>query len=169
MIHDEHPFQDRPEQRDPVRRLRGRLAAPVTIVTAGGPATRTGLTVSSLSVIEGAPGVVQLVVGPTSDMWDVAATTGRFVVHVCRGSDRPIAEVFAGLRPSLGGLFSGLDVTDGDHGPIIDALTERAHCQYVDRTEIGYAGVITATITAIDTGDLDDPLIYFRGGYRSLD
>ncbi len=49
-IHDEHPFVTPPEQRDPARRLRGRLAAPVTILTAGRDRNRTGLTVSSLVV-----------------------------------------------------------------------------------------------------------------------
>ena len=33
MIHDENPFIDSPDQRDPIRRFRGRLTAPVTIVT----------------------------------------------------------------------------------------------------------------------------------------
>lgn len=169
MIHDENPFVDSPDQRDPIRRFRGRLSAPVTIVTSGGGPNRTGLTVSSLNVIEGEPGLVEMVVGPTSDLWDVVADSGTFVVHICRSSDRALAEVFAGLRPSPGGMFAGLAVTGSDFGPVIETLGDRAHCRFIDRREVGFSGVVAGEIDHIDVGDLVDPLVYFRGGYRGLE
>lgn len=168
MIHDENPFLDAPDQRDPVRRFRGRLAAPVTVVTAGSGADQTGLTVSSLNVVEGEPGVAHLVVGPTADLWDAAEDFGSFVVHILEAGDRHLAEVFAGLRPSPGGIFAGLDVTDSDFGPVIDRLGNRAYCRFVDRYELGYSGIVTGEIDEVETGGLTDPLIYFRGQYRSL-
>ena len=55
-IHEgEHPFHPPEGERDPVRRMRGRLAAPVTIITAGDDVGRSGLTVSSLMLAEGDP------------------------------------------------------------------------------------------------------------------
>ena len=55
-IHEgEHPFIRPEADRDPVRRFRGRLVAPVTIVTAGDDVGRAGLTVSSLMLAEGEP------------------------------------------------------------------------------------------------------------------
>ncbi|MGD2061285.1 MAG: flavin reductase, partial [Acidimicrobiia bacterium] len=83
MIHDENPFAEPPDRRDPARRFRGRLSSPVTIVTAGGGRDRTGLTISSLLVVEGEPAMVELVVGPTSDLWDAVAESGHFVIHIC--------------------------------------------------------------------------------------
>ena len=62
MIHSEHPFRPEPGDLDPARRFRGRIAAGVTIVTAGTGSKPTGLTVSSLLVIEGDPAYVELVV-----------------------------------------------------------------------------------------------------------
>ncbi|HEY6635326.1 MAG TPA: flavin reductase family protein [Acidimicrobiia bacterium] len=168
MIHDDNPFLDSPEQRDPLRRLRGRLSSPVTIVTSGGPGNRTGLTVSSLMVIEGDPGLVKLVIGPGSDLWESVESFGSFVVHVCREADRHLAEVFAGLRPSPGGPFAGADVTDTDSGPLIDELGDRAICRWVDSIEVGYSGLVTGEIISVDTDDLVDPLVYFRGRYRAL-
>ena len=83
-IHDEHPFVPPPEQRDPVRLLRGRLVAPVTIFTAGDdPAGWTGLTVSSLVVAEGDPPLLYCLLGPTTDLVERIAQTDRFLVHVC--------------------------------------------------------------------------------------
>lgn len=168
MIHDENPFVDSPDQRDPVRRFRGRLAAPVTLVTAGSGAEATGLTVSSLNVVEGDPGVVQLVVGPTTDLWDVAKESAAFVIHILGKSDRHLAEVFAGLRPSPGGVFAGLELTPSEHGPVIDRLANRAYCRFLDRYELGYSGIVTGEIEAVDAAGLTDPLLYFRGSYRSL-
>ncbi|HJQ78178.1 MAG TPA: flavin reductase family protein [Acidimicrobiia bacterium] len=168
MIHGEHPFAPDPADRDPVRHFRGRLTAPVTVVTSGGGETRTGLTVSSLFVVEGEPGWVQLVVGPTSELWASIEETSRFVVHVCREKDRHLAEVFAGLRPSPGGLFTGLDVTVSDWGPVIEVLGTRAFCELDTTTEIGWSGVISGRIDRVETTGLNDPLAYFRGRFRSI-
>lgn len=169
MIHDENPFVDAPDHRDPVRRFRGRLASPVTVVTAGNGPEQTGLTVSSLNVLEGEPGVTQLVVGPTSDLWDVTKRSGAFVIHILGSGDRHLAEVFAGLRPSPGGVFAGLDLRASDHGPVIDRLANRAYCRFLDRYELGYSGIVTGEIEAVEADSLTDPLIYFRGTYRTLD
>jgi flavin reductase (DIM6/NTAB) family NADH-FMN oxidoreductase RutF len=168
VIHDDNPFADAPDSRDPVRRFRGRLNAPVTICTAGDSDNRTGLTVSSLMVVEGDPGQVQAVVGPTTDLWDVVADTGRFVVHVCGERHRSLAEVFASLRPSPGGIFTRLSVTDSEWGPVIDDLADRAYCSLVSRLEVGISGVVTAHIDQVEVADLTNPLAYFRGQYHTL-
>jgi len=168
MIHDENPFVEAADQRDPVRRFRGRLAAPVTVVTSGSDDHPAGLTVSSLNVVEGTPGIAQLVVGSTTDLWDVAEQTGAFVIHVLEEGDRHLAEVFAGLRPSPGGPFAGLDLTQSRHGPVIERLADRAYCRFLDRYEVGYSGILTGEIESVEASGLIDPLVYFRGSYRSL-
>lgn len=167
-IHGDNPFVDDPDSRDPVRRFRGRLAAPVTIITAGEGEERTGLTVSSLMVIEGDPGRVETVVGPTTDLWDLMETEGRFVIHVCTEGHRSLAEVFAGLRPSPGGIFAGLEVSQSEWGPVIDELDNRAYCTFEARREVGHSGVVTATIDRVEVGEFANPLAYFRGGYHRL-
>lgn len=167
MIHRENPFADDPGARDPVRRFRGRLSAPVTVVTSGHE-ERAGLTVSSLMILEGEPGHVELVVGPTTDLWDVAAETGRFVIHVCDSTRRSLSEVFAGLRPNPGGVFAGLATTVSEWGPLIDDLPDRAYCTFLERREVGYSGLISGQIDRVELSGLTDPLVYFRGSYHSL-
>jgi flavin reductase (DIM6/NTAB) family NADH-FMN oxidoreductase RutF len=168
MIHEGNPFADTPDSRDPVRRFRGRLGAPVTIITAGDGERRAGLTVSSLMVVEGEPGRVVAVVGPTSDLWDVVADSARFVVHVCSSDNRHTAEVFAGLRPSPGGIFAEVPVQASDWGPVFSDLANRVYCTLEDRRELGHSGVIAGTIDRVEADDIDDPLLYFRGRYRGL-
>lgn len=168
MIHGDNPFAEPPDQRDPVRRFRGRLAAPVTIVTSGFGESKTGLTVSSLMIVEGESGLVQLIVGPTSDVWGVMEETERFVIHICHENDREWAQVFAGLRPNPGGVFAGLEITESEYGPLIDHLTTRAYCRFVEKREVGYSGIVTGEVDRIEAANISDPLVYFRGGYRSL-
>lgn len=167
-IHTDHPFVPDPDERDQTRRFRGRLIAPVTIVTAGNDEKRTGLTVSSLMVIEGAPPHIVIVVGPTSDLWDLADETGHLVVHICRQSDRGRSDVFAGLRPSPGGVFANSATELTSWGPVLTDIADRAYCTVTERREIGYSGLVTARIDEIELSGITDPLVYFRGRYQSL-
>lgn len=168
MIHTEHPFLPDPADRDVVRQFRGRLAAGVTIVTAGQGTDGTGLTVSSLFLVQGEPAEAHLVIGPTTDLWSVVEETGRFVIHICRHEDRRIADVFAGLSPSPGGVFAGVETEPSDWGPMVTALSNRAFCTLVRKEETGWSGVVVGRIDEVTVSALDDPLVHFRSGYRRL-
>jgi 3-hydroxy-9,10-secoandrosta-1,3,5(10)-triene-9,17-dione monooxygenase reductase component len=168
-IHEgEHPFHAAEADRNPIRRMRGRLAAPVTIVTSGDDEGWAGLTVSSLMLAEGDPGSVHFMLGLTADVFDVIDRTDRFVVHVLSQEHRVLSEVFAGRRPSPGGPFTGISVTRTDWGPAIDAVDDRAYCSRVEAVEHGYSLLVSATIDEVEVSDLTDPLVYFRGAYRVL-
>ena len=95
------PFAVPPERRDPARRLRGRLVAPVTVWTAGHPPGGAGLTVSSVLVAEGQPARLLGLIDPTSAFWEAAQETGAFVVHVLGVGDRALAERFSEVRPPI--------------------------------------------------------------------
>lgn len=168
MIHSEHPFKPDPADRDLARRFRGRLAAGVTIVTAGRDPDWTGLTVSSLLVVQGEPAQAHLVVGPSTDLWDTAAETGLFIIHICRYEDRRMADVFAGLWPSPGGFFAGVPVTQSQWGPVLGDLPDRAYCRFESREEVGWSGVVVGLIEQVEVSDLQDPMVHFRSGYHRL-
>ena len=168
MIHSGNPFSDEPGSRDPVRRLRGRLASPVTIITAGTSANRTGLTVSALAVVEGEPAQVHTFISPASDLWTLAAETRRFIVHILGFEHATLAEVFAGLRPSPGGLFATAPTTDSDWGPVLSAIPNRAFCTVISHEEVGFSGLMAAAIDRTELSDFSDPLVYFRARYRRL-
>lgn len=164
-----NPFAAPEERREPVRRLRGRLTAPVTIWTSWLDEEPVGLTVSSILVAEGEPGRVAGLIGDKTDLFDAIAATRSFVVHVVDGGHRRWAETFAGVFPAPGGPFAGLDFSRSDAGPLIDALTTRATCSAAEHSEMGYHRLITATIEDVSPADMTDPLVFFRGRYRALD
>lgn len=167
-IHEEHPFQTPPDLRDPARRLRGRLAGGVAVVTAGEGEHTTGLTVSSLMILEGEPASVVFAIGETNDLWDLLAPDAGLVVHLLDSSDRAMSDRFAGLRPSPGGLFVDLGVSPSEWGPVVDRWETRAYCRVARIEPLDQHHLVVASIERIDLSDFEAPLIYFRGRYRTL-
>ena len=168
-VHYEDPFATPAEKREPARRLRGRLAAPVTIWTSGSGDARTGLTVSSIFVAEGAPSLVLGLIADTTDLYSTLKETGSCVVHVLDDTQRVVSDQFAGLRPAPGGLFADLDFEDSRWGPVLETLANRAYCRFLDDVESGYQRLVRVSIERIELEELDQPLIYYRGRYRSIE
>jgi flavin reductase (DIM6/NTAB) family NADH-FMN oxidoreductase RutF len=164
-IHDEHPFRTPADLRDPVRQFRGRLAAPVTIVTSGTAENRTGLTVSSLLVAEGEPAHIHFLAGTTTDIWYTISETGTFIVHILEEGFRELSDRFAGIRPSPGGLFAGIEFADTPYGPEIQRLRSRAYCRYVGHRDDALHALVHGRVEQVTLHDLREPLRYFRGEY----
>jgi flavin reductase (DIM6/NTAB) family NADH-FMN oxidoreductase RutF len=168
MIHDDHPFKELPADRDPVRQFRGRLVAPVTVVTAGEEGSETALTVSSLMVAEGEPSSVIALIGTNTDLWDAIQASRRFVVHILEGSRREDADAFAGIRPRPGGVFTGVSVEHTEWGPVLSDSPNRVFCSLASSIELPFHHLVEGEIMKVEVADLDDPAIYYRGDYRKL-
>jgi 3-hydroxy-9,10-secoandrosta-1,3,5(10)-triene-9,17-dione monooxygenase reductase component len=162
------PFAVPPERRDPARRLRGRLVAPVTVWTAGHPPGGAGLTVSSVLVAEGEPARLLGLVDPTSAFWEAMRETGGFVVHVLAAGDRALAERFSEVRPPIRGVFDGLEVAESPWGPVLGGSRPRAACRLAGSTPVGYAELVEGEVEQLELVDLEDPLAYLHGRYRSV-
>ncbi|MFN2557653.1 MAG: flavin reductase family protein [Nitriliruptorales bacterium] len=167
-IHFEHPFLTPLQERAPTRRFRGRLAAPVTVWTSGALTARGGLTVSSLLVAEGDPPLVLGLLSDVSELWAAMHESGAFVVHVLDHSQRALSERFALRTPAPGGLFSGLEVSESSWGPVLRDVPTRAYCRLQGASPVGYSSLVTGSIERLDLHeDFHDPLVYFRGHYRT--
>lgn len=167
-IRGEHPFQPPVEERDLTRRLRGRLAAGVTVLTAAHRDRLAGLTASSVMVAEGEAGRVLTLVGELSDFWEVASASGRFVVHVLTGDSQERADRFAGLRPAPGGPFAVERFERTRWGPRLVDVSDWAGCRIESVQSMGFHLLVVGTVEAVTLSDMDDPLVYFRGRYRRL-
>ncbi len=175
-IHSGHPFATPEGDRDPLRRLRGRLVAPVTVWACGTGADRSGLTVSSMLVADGSPGRVLGLVDPDSAFADglaAPATGSRFCVSVLTASPehRQVADVFAGTAPSAGGPFRTGTWTSGEWGPRLADGSGWVGCR-VDRPldhQVGWGILVEAVIESIDLVDESRPaLAHRRGRYLTL-
>lgn len=171
------PFATPEEDRSPVRRLRGRLVAPVTLWTAPGPA---GLTVSSMLVADGEPGRVLGLVDGESDLFEAARAAGRFLICPLTAGDQPVADRFAGLAPAPGGWFAQDQWEQTEYGPVLAGDRTWAGCMVTSTRGYGWGMLVEGTIARIrlSSGPADHsgadatadhhPLVHHRGRYRRL-
>ena len=170
-IHSEHPFLTPEPDRDPVRRARGRLNAPVTIWTTGEGRDRAGLTVSSMLIAEGDPAQVVGLVNPESALGEVIEQTRTLVVNVLGAESRQASEVFADQTPSPGGKFRTGSWTDSPWGPVLDGVPAWVGARLVDGPLLraGWAYLIRARIEKVHLSALPEgstALGYLRGHYH---
>jgi 3-hydroxy-9,10-secoandrosta-1,3,5(10)-triene-9,17-dione monooxygenase reductase component len=165
-ISPDDPFATPEHLRSPLRRLRGRLPAAVTLWTAPGPA---GLTVSSTLVADGDPGRLLGIVDEESELWEAARDTGRFAVTALSSDDRQLADRFAGLMPAPGGLFGMADAwRQTAYGPLPAGHDTWAGCRLDTARPYGWGLLVEATIETVEVGPADAPLVHFRGRYHAL-
>jgi 3-hydroxy-9,10-secoandrosta-1,3,5(10)-triene-9,17-dione monooxygenase reductase component len=159
------PFELPLEERDRIRRLRGRFPMPVTIWTAQGDEGRPeGITVSSVLIGEGDPPWVFGLIAPDSSFWDAVRVSKRFVIHVLDKTQERMADQFALRYP--GDPFEGLSVVRSDHGPVLRDVATRLAVTLVGFIEGGYSLLIRGSIDEVELDPKPvQPLIHYRGRY----
>lgn len=144
--------------------MRGRLAAPVTVWTAGAAGGRRGLTISSMLLAEGEPAHVLGLVDQDSDLWESAPAT--VVVNVLAAEHRYLADVFAGAAPSPGGAFRQGEWEDSAWGPVLHGAAGWMGVRLLpDPREVGWRLLVEGVVEHVEVADID-PLIHLRGRYR---
>jgi flavin reductase (DIM6/NTAB) family NADH-FMN oxidoreductase RutF len=166
-IHSDHPFLPPDDERDPVRRFRGRLGGAVSLWTTGAGPDRSGLTVASLMVAAGEPGHVLALVDPESDFAEAVQETRVAVVQLLTWDHRQLADVFAGQFPAPGGAFRLAEWDQTTWGPKLRDVSAWAGVRLIDGagTAVGWSTLIDAVIEQVDIGDEATPLVHRRGRY----
>src|SRR6266536_511576 len=83
-------------------------------------------------------------------------------------ADHALAERFAEVRPPIRGMFEGLDVSASPWGPVLGGARPRAACRLSGSTTVGYSELVEGVIEEVEPRDLDDPLAWLHGSYRSV-
>jgi flavin reductase (DIM6/NTAB) family NADH-FMN oxidoreductase RutF len=171
-IHSDHPFLPPEHERSPVRRLRGRLTAGVTLWAASDGERPAGLTVSSPLVADGEPGRVVALLDPDSELWEVARRSRTVAVSWLTYDDRRLADAFAGVAPAPGGPFKLAHWQDTEWGPVPAGATTWAGCRLVDEEprEVGWALLVECVLEHVELGEeRAAPLAHRRGRYLRPD
>jgi flavin reductase (DIM6/NTAB) family NADH-FMN oxidoreductase RutF len=166
-IHPDHPFVPAEGDRDPLRRLRGRLPAPVTVWTTGSGRDRRGLTISSLLVADGDPAQVLGLVDPDSDLADAEPET--WVVNVLGSEHRFLADAFAGTAPAPGGPFTLGEWTDSEWGPVLSGTAGWIGVRRSgpDPRRVGWGSLLQGEVESVTVGAVE-ALVHLRGRYRQV-
>ncbi len=164
-IHSEHPFLPPEGERDPLRRLRGRVPAPVSIWTAGANSGRRGLTVSSMLIADGDPGIVAGLIDEDSDLADVLDSV--LTVNVLTLADAHLADIFGGVAPAPGGPFTVGSWRQTEWGPVLATAAGWVGARIVagESRRLGWGMLVEAVIEHIELND-SEAMVHVRGRYR---
>jgi flavin reductase (DIM6/NTAB) family NADH-FMN oxidoreductase RutF len=163
-IHSEHPFVPPEGDRDPLRRLRGHLPAPVTVWAAGSGPDRRGLTVSSVLVAAGEPAHVLGLVDEESLLWDEPPET--LTVNVLGPGHAYLAEAFAGTAPAPGGPFTQGEWSDSEWGPVLADAAGWLGVRLVSEPprHVGWGLLLDGVVEHVETLS-SEVLTHVRGRY----
>jgi flavin reductase (DIM6/NTAB) family NADH-FMN oxidoreductase RutF len=170
-IHHSHPFAVGEQDRNPLRRFRGRMPSPVSIWAATAHGTRAGWTLSSFLVADGDPGEVIGLIDEESPLADVLAESPTLTISLLGWGQRALADAFAGVAPAPGGPFALSNWQDTDWGPVLEnSLGWIGARLKADPDHAGWGLLLRAVVERVEIQPdaADDLLCYVRGRYRSL-
>jgi flavin reductase (DIM6/NTAB) family NADH-FMN oxidoreductase RutF len=145
----------------------GRFATGVTVLTVNGPAGRPqGMTASSLASVSLAPPLVSVCVDHEAELHDTILAAPVFVVNILESGQETLSRRFAdhhrdrfegvGFHRSPGGLV------------LLDGALAHLECDRFTSYPAGDHTIIIGRVIGGSTGE-GWPLLYYRGGYGSLE
>ena len=175
-IHGDHPFLPPAGDRDPLRRWRGRMPAPVSVWTTTAGGRSAGWTISSFLLADGQPPEVAGLVDEEAEFADQLAGSGRFAVSLLAGPHRHLADVFAGQAPAPGGVFTVGRWRETEWGPVLaDAVgwlgaTVLTAERDGGHDRAGWALLVRGAVQHTEHAEPDERgvLCTFRGRYLAL-
>lgn len=125
-----------------------------------------GMTVNSFSSVSLEPPLVLVCLGTESQRSQEIIAAKRFSISILSAHQRGISNHFAkpgeGLAPESGWRAG----TNG--APLIEGACALVECDLHAQHMAGDHVVVIGQVTALEADPGREPLLYFRGGYRSL-
>lgn len=148
------------------RKVMGRFATGVTVVTTGGAMGMHGLTANAVTSLSLDPPLLLVAVDRRSQTLEFLKANRCFAVNILRSDQEEVSQRFARPGPKD---FLGLDLTtDATDAPIISGCLAYADCRLYDILPGGDHEIFIGEVVGGAVSDGADPLLYFAGGYRRL-
>jgi flavin reductase (DIM6/NTAB) family NADH-FMN oxidoreductase RutF len=143
------------------------LAAGVTVVTTRDDDGRpSGLTAIAFTSVSLDPPLVLVCVDRAATAHPALRAHGRFAVNLLRRDQEAVSRQFA---ESGGDKFRDVPCHEGRTGlPLLDGALATLECRVVEAHEAGDHTIFIGHVEAAAVGG-GQPLVYFHGGYRSLE
>ena len=153
---------------DSFRSVLGRFASGVTAVTMVDAEGRDhGMTVSAFCSLSLAPPLVLVCIDRTASMHGLLDVGAAFAVNILSAGQEAVSRRFASGDPP--NRFEGLGYARGRSGvPILDDVLAWLECRVHARHDEGDHTIVIGRVD--DAGARHDrPLLYYRGGYATLE
>lgn len=149
-----------------LRRVVGRFATGVALVTTTHAGRPCGLTVNSFASVSLDPPLVLVCVSRAARAYACLDAEARFVVNVLAEGQEDVARLFASTATDKFGSLGHRPSPRGD--PIVDGVHAWLECDVVARHEGGRTHTIyVARVTALGTGAAR-PLVFHGSAYTAL-
>jgi flavin reductase (DIM6/NTAB) family NADH-FMN oxidoreductase RutF len=151
---------------DELREAMRRFPAPVAVVTTMIDGERFGLTVGSLVSLSLSPPLVGISIGKDSSSHEPIRRAGGWAVSLLAGSQAGVAQHFArsGIPPVA--LWVGVDVREGQRGPLVQGALGWLECRTASEHEAGDHTVFIGEVESIELGAAGEGLVYRGGGFH---
>jgi len=148
------------------RKIMGRFATGVTVVTSGGDEP-AGLTANSVTSLSLDPPLVLFALAGKSGSQQAFRDSGCFAMSILSAAQQEISNRFASPGPKD---FSGLNTCTAETGaPILADSLAWVDCRLREVVTGGDHDIFIGEIVAGDVVQDDGaPLLYFAGGYREI-
>jgi flavin reductase (DIM6/NTAB) family NADH-FMN oxidoreductase RutF len=145
----------------------GRFATGVTVLTVNGPGGRPlGMTASSLASVSLMPPLVSVCVDHQAELHDAMLAAPVFVVNILESAQETLSRRFADPHEER---FDGVGFHRSPEGLVLlDGALAHLECNRFTSHPAGDHSIIIGCVIGGSTGD-GRPLLYYRGGYGSLD
>ncbi|HVS13961.1 MAG TPA: flavin reductase family protein [Thermoanaerobaculia bacterium] len=153
------------------RRLLGRFATGVAVITTNVDGHLHGMTANALSSVSLEPPLILVCVDRRAHCHPQVLAAGRFGVSILSAGQRELSEVFARSLPPEEGVLRGARYRlDADHAvPLLEGALAALVCRLLATYPGGDHDIFVGEVLTGRAGDDgDDPLLYYGGAYRSL-
>jgi flavin reductase (DIM6/NTAB) family NADH-FMN oxidoreductase RutF len=152
---------------DAFRAVLGRFASGVTVVTCtDAQGNDHGMTVSAFCSVSLVPPLVLLCVDHNASIYNVLMDAPAFAINVLSADQEAIARRFAATGAQR---FLGVGFTRGQTGAaLLDDVLATLECRMVAKHEAGDHTIVVGEAEIASTTNAS-PLLYYRGGFASLE
>lgn len=155
---------------DGFRGVMGRFATGVTVMTTRNGSTPHGMTANAVTSVSLDPLLVLVSVERRTVMAEQVTEAGVFALSFLSADQRADSDRFADpQRPMGDAQFADVETFDGRTGvPILRAGLGWLECRVWAVHDGGDHLLVLGEVVALAEGGLDEPLVFYRGGYHDL-
>lgn len=146
-------------------------AGAVTILSAGGPGDRTGMTATSVCSLSDTPPRLIACVNRSASAHGLIRRTAAFGVNMLHADQAELANVFAGRRGiERDDRFSDADgwLSLATGTPILKGALIGLDCELIDEHAHDTHSIFVGAVRAMHLREGETPLIYFGGAFCGL-
>jgi flavin reductase (DIM6/NTAB) family NADH-FMN oxidoreductase RutF len=153
-----------------MRRIFGRFATGITVVTAGRETPR-GMTANAFTSVSLEPPLVLVCILRDATLHETIRECGSFAVSVLAAHQERVARLFADSKRPRGSEFDAVDAISGPYtgAPILSGALAWLECKLATIYDGGDHSIFLGEVQALGRGTTEDALLFYDGGFHRLE